>query len=51
MLGELPLLVNIVTACEGLHVPYTSILCHPLFSELFLKGQAHVLFAIIGSCF
>jgi len=40
MLGEVPLLVNIEAAREGLRTPYTSILCRPLFSEPYLRSSA-----------
>jgi len=46
--GEVPLPVNIEAAREGLHTLYTSILCHPHLSELFLRLSALTI-AIVGS--
>jgi len=35
--GEVLLPVNIAAAHEGLHSPYTSLLCHPLLKRHIIK--------------
>jgi len=39
MLGQVAFPVNIEAAHKGFCTPYTSVLCHPLFSELFVRSN------------